>query len=47
VVECRSEVVHRGRSVANIDSVLTVGGALVGKANGSFAIFLPRVRVAT
>ena len=47
VVECRSEVVHRGRSVANIDSVLTVGGTLVGKANGSFAIFLPRVRGAT
>ena len=41
-IECRSQVVHRGRTVANLDSVLTVGGALVGKANGSFAIFVPR-----
>ncbi len=46
VVECRSQVVHRGRTVANIDSVLTVGGTLVCKANGSFAIFVPRARVA-
>jgi len=46
VVECRSEVVHRGRTVANIDSVLTAGGVLVGKANGSFAIFVPRARAA-
>ena len=44
-VECRSQVVYRGRTVANIDSVLTVGGVLVGKANGSFAIFVPRARV--
>jgi len=41
-VECRSHVVHRGRTIANLDSVLTVSGALVGKANGSFAIFAPR-----
>ncbi len=47
VVECRSEVVHRGRSVANIDSVLTVDGQMVSKANGSFAIFVPKARVAT
>ncbi len=42
VVACRSQVVHRGRTVANIDSVLTVDGTLVGKANGSFAIFMPK-----
>ena len=42
VVECRSQVVHRGRTVANIDSVLTVDGTVVGKANGSFAIFMPK-----
>ena len=41
-IECRSQVVHRGRTVANLDSVLTVGGTLVGKANGSFAILVPR-----
>jgi acyl-CoA thioesterase len=41
-VECRSHVLHRGRRVANLECTLTVGGALVGKASGSFAIFIPR-----
>ena len=41
-VECHSQVVHRGRTIANLDSVLTVNGILVGKANGSFAIFALR-----
>ena len=41
-VECRSHVVHRGRTIANVDCTLTASDAVVGKANGSFAIFVPR-----
>jgi len=42
-LSCRSAVVHRGRSTANLESTLSVGGVVVGKANGTFAIFPRRV----
>jgi acyl-CoA thioesterase len=41
-VECHSQVVHRGRTIANLESTLSIAGTVVGKANGSFAIFVPR-----
>jgi acyl-CoA thioesterase len=40
-VECASELVHRGKRVAHLESVLRVDGRLVAKASGHFAIFRP------
>jgi acyl-CoA thioesterase len=37
-IECRSQVIHRGRSLAAIESSLSVDGKLVAKASGTFAI---------
>ncbi len=39
VVRCLTEVVHRGRRVANIESSLYCDDRLVAKANGSYSIF--------
>jgi acyl-CoA thioesterase len=36
---CSSEIVNRGKSVANIESCVYSGDVLVAKANGSFSIF--------
>lgn len=44
VLNCVTEVVNRGRSVANLDSRLYVGDTLVAQANGNYAIFKPRSR---
>jgi acyl-CoA thioesterase len=41
---CITQVIHRGRSVANLESRLYVGEALVAMANGNYAIFTPRNR---
>lgn len=38
---CLSEVVNKGRRVANMESSVYVDDVLVAKANGSFAIFRP------
>lgn len=40
-VVCKTELVNRGKTVANLDSRLYVGGALVAQANGNYAIFRP------
>jgi len=37
-ITCRSAVVHKGRSVANIEASLFSEDVLVAKANGSFSI---------
>lgn len=37
-IRCESVVVHKGRSVANIEASLYSGDLLVAKANGSFSI---------
>jgi len=39
-----SRIVSRSRTVASLESWLTVGDALVAKANGNYAIVKPRVR---
>jgi acyl-CoA thioesterase len=36
---CRSLLVYRGRSTANLESILSIGDVVVSKANGTFAIF--------
>jgi acyl-CoA thioesterase len=44
VVECITQVLNRGRSVANLESRLLVGNTLVAQANGNYAIFRPSQR---
>jgi acyl-CoA thioesterase len=44
VVDCHTQVVNRGRSVANLESRLLVGDTLVAQANGNYAIFKPGAR---
>ena len=41
-VHCVTQLVNRGRSVANLESRLFVGDTLVALANGNYAIFKPR-----
>ena len=41
-VVCTTQLVNRGRTVANLESRLVVGGTLVAAANGNYAIFTPR-----
>lgn len=36
---CTSEVVNKGRTIANIDSRVYSGDRLIAKANGNYAIF--------
>lgn len=38
---CVSELVHKGRTLANLDASVYAGGALLARANGTFAIFRP------
>ncbi|MCY1513371.1 hypothetical protein D9M68_478640 [compost metagenome] len=38
-VVCRTSLLNRGRTVANLESRLYVGEVLVGMANGNYAIF--------
>jgi acyl-CoA thioesterase len=36
---CTSDIVNRGKTVANVESCVYSGEVLVAKANGSFSIF--------
>ena len=38
-IRCRTEMVHRGKRVANLESSLYADECLVAKANGSYSIF--------
>ena len=38
-IRCVTEMVHRGKRVANLESSLYVGERLVAKANGTYSIF--------
>lgn len=39
---CKSELINRGKTLANLESRLYVDQVLVAHANGNFAIFKPR-----
>jgi len=41
-IVCRTELVNRGKSVANLEARLYLENSLVGQANGNFAIFRPK-----
>ncbi len=39
LIVCTSELVNKGKNVANLDACVYADGILVAKANGSFSIF--------
>ncbi len=41
VITCATEIVNRGRKVANMESCVYAGTVLVAKANGNYSIFTP------
>lgn len=41
---CVTEIVNRGRKVANLESCIHAGTVLVAKANGNYSIFTPTVK---
>ncbi len=45
LIVCTTEVVNRGRTLANLESRLFVDDVLVASASGNYAIFVPRERV--
>ncbi len=40
-ISCITEVVSRGKSVANMESSIYCGEVLIAKANGNYSIFVP------
>jgi acyl-CoA thioesterase len=43
---CTTEILNRGKSVANLESRIMLGDTLVAAANGNYAIFAPRKNAA-
>lgn len=41
-ITCTTEIINRGKTVANLESRVFVDGLLVAQANGNYAIFSPR-----
>ncbi len=41
-LSCTTEVVNRGKRIANLESRVFLGDVLVAQANGNYAIFTPR-----
>jgi acyl-CoA thioesterase len=41
-ITCTTELVNRGRTVANLESRVFSGETLVAQANGNYSIFTPR-----
>lgn len=42
LLTCRTTLVNRGKTVANLDARLYLGEVLVAQANGNYAIFKPK-----
>ena len=42
LITCNTELVNRGRTVANLESRVFSGETLIAQANGNYAIFVPR-----
>lgn len=40
---CVTELVNRGKTVANLDSKVFLDGKLVATANGNYAVFTPKI----
>jgi acyl-CoA thioesterase len=41
-LSCVTTLVNRGKTIANLESRIHLGGVLVAQANGNYAIFMPR-----
>ena len=41
-ITCTTELVNRGKTVANLESRVFAGETLVAQANGNYSIFTPR-----
>lgn len=46
-LSCKTELVNRGKTVANLESRIYLGTVLVAQANGNYAIFRPSRAPAT
>lgn len=44
VISCETNVVNRGKSVANMESSMFCSGELIAKANGNYSIFSPTIK---
>ncbi len=44
-ITCITEVINRGRSVANMESKIYCANILVAKANGNYSIFVPGKKI--
>ena len=42
VIVCASELVNRGKSIASLESTLTVGTEVVARAFGTYTVFEPK-----
>lgn len=42
VLRCATEIVNRGKTIANLESSIYCGDDLVARANGHYVIFRPR-----
>jgi hypothetical protein len=42
LLACTTEIVNRGRTIANLESRVYSGETLVAQANGNYSIFMPR-----
>jgi acyl-CoA thioesterase len=42
LITCTTELVNRGKTVANLESRVFSGATLVAQANGNYSIFTPR-----
>ena len=40
-IVCTTDMVNRGKSIANLESAIYVDNMIVAKANGNFSIFTP------
>lgn len=45
-LSCVTEIVNRGKTIANLESRVFVEQVLVAQANGNYAIFMPRTPLA-
>lgn len=46
-LSCRTELVNRGKTIANLEAKVYLGDQLVAQANGNYAIFRPRTAAAS
>ena len=42
LITCTTELVSRGKTIANLESKVFAGGTLLAQANGNYSIFVPR-----